>query len=112
LNCVRLRLATTEKGGAPTVSGEHKHRTRPASDTAEETLDPAQPDEESIDHAAEASAKAADLIEGIDEEIDFAELVHESFVASLFEPGEKVTPEELDKRAERVSREYIQKGGQ
>jgi hypothetical protein len=108
MNCVRLRLATTEKGGAPAVSGEHKHRTRPASDTAEETPDPAQPDEESIDHAAEASAKAADLIE----EIDYAELVHESLVASLFEPGEEVTPEELDERAARANREYQQKGGQ
>lgn len=90
------------------MSDEHKQRSRPASDTAEETPDPPQPDGESVDRAAEASAKAAALID----KIDFAELVHESLVARLFEPGEEVTPDELDRRAEIANKEFEQKGGQ
>lgn len=90
------------------MSGEHHQRSRPASDTAEETPDPPQHDRESVDRAAEASAKAAAIVD----EIDFAELAHEALVASLFEPGEVITPAELDQRAEIANKQYIQKGGQ
>lgn len=90
------------------MSGEHKQRPRPASDTAEETPDPGQPDEDSVARAAEASAKAAAVLN----DIDYAEIAHESLVTSLFEPGEVITPDELDKRAEIANKNYTQKGGQ
>ncbi len=90
------------------MSGEQQQRPRPTGDATEETPDPPQPDGESVDRAAEASAKAAALLD----EIDFAELAHEALVASLFEPGEVVTPAELDQRAEIAYKQFVQKGGQ
>jgi hypothetical protein len=92
---------------------DSKRSRRPSSgaDTAEETAaETPQVDEDSAARAGQVSADATETISAIDDALlDDAEA---AMTSTLFEPGEVITRDEWDKRAEIWNTGFKQKGGQ